>query len=171
VTQLAPIDALVLGILGVAALRGFFLGLIREAFSLAALGAAYIVVRVGNPTATAWLGQAAGESIGPALAPWIAGVALAVATIATVVFLGRLLRRGARWAGLGWADRVGGGVLGLAEGALVAAILLTVASTLLGRDHTFLARSGSLRAYEELQRVAEARSPEDLPDVAAPPRE
>ena len=38
-----------------------------------------------------------------------------VASIGAVTVLGRLTRRGAKAAGLGWADRAGGAVLGTAE--------------------------------------------------------
>ena len=75
---------------------------------------------------------------------------------------------GARAAGLGWADRLGGGALGALEGAVVTGVLLTVATTLLGRDHDLVRDTHSLAVLAEVERI----SGTDLSDVdvAAPPR-
>ena len=101
----------------------------------------------------------------------LAGAMLAVGTIAVVVLAGRVLRRGARWAGLGLADRAAGAVLGVAEGALVVGILLGIGAMLLGRDHPVLTSSLSFGALEQLERIAQGPAPpgpSDV-DVAAPP--
>lgn len=160
----APVDIVVGAILGIAVLRGLFLGLVREAFSIAALGAASITVRLFHGEVGFRLDELADGRLGPA-APWLGGFVVAVLTIALVVFAGRLLKRGVRWAGLGFADRAAGAVLGAAEGVLVAGILLVLAATLLGRAHPALQTSRSFAALEELERVAQGREV----DVAAPP--
>ncbi len=126
---------LVLAILAIALLRGLLLGLVRESFSIAAVVAACFAVRLYNPVATDWLLEAADGRITPLAAPWLAGVLLTVITVAVIVLAGRVLRRGVRYAGLGWADRAAGAVLGTAEGVLVAGILLAVAGAVLGRGH------------------------------------
>lgn len=165
--EIRSVDLVVAAILGVAALRGLFLGLIREVFSLGALAAACVAVRLGVAPFGAWLERLTGDELGSA-APWVAGALLAAGAIAAVAFAGRLVARGARAAGLGWADRAGGAVLGTAEGALVAAVLLLVASTVLGRSHALLAGSRSLGALERVERLAAERAREPT-DVAAPP--
>ncbi len=58
-------------------------------------------------------------------------------------------------------------MLGLAEGALVAALLLLLAILVLGRDARLLRDSRALEAFEELEDMAERRGAET--DVAAPP--
>jgi membrane protein required for colicin V production len=165
---MAPVDVIVFAILGFALLRGLLLGLVRESFSIAALVAACFAVKLYNPVATDWLLEAAGGRITPLAAPWLAGVLLTVVTIAVVVLAGRVLRRGVRYAGLGWADRAAGAVLGTAEGVLVAGILLAVAGSVLGRGHPVLADSRGMDAMEQLEQLASAPSAAD-PDVAAPP--
>ena len=160
-----PVDLVVAAILMVALLRGVFLGLIREAFSIAALGAAIVCVRAFNGTAAAALADFTGMS--DVLAPWLTGAALAAVTIALVAMVGRGIRRGAQAAGLGWADRAGGAALGFTEGALVASLLLLVAIALVGRDHEFIEASRSLDAFDRLATLVDGA---DLPAVAAPPR-
>lgn len=164
-------DWVALGILCLALLRGLLRGLLREAFSIASIGAACVVVRLYyGPLADLLIELSAG-GIGETTAPWLAGLLLTVASIGAVTVLGRLLRRGAKAAGLGWADRAGGAVLGTAEGLLVAGVLVTIAGALVGRDHPLLADSRSLQTLEQLEAmVAQAREQPAPPDVAAGPR-
>lgn len=163
-SDIAPVDGVIAAIFLVAVARGMWIGLIREGFSIAALGAAVIAVRLWRAPVAQWLEPSLGG-----FAEWIGGAALAVAAIAAVAITGRVVRRGAQAAGLGWADRLGGGALGLAEGALVVAVLLTVADWTVGRDHPALADSRSIEALAQAQQFVAARS-SALPDVAAPPR-
>ena len=155
-------------VLAVACLRGLFRGLIRETFSVAALAVACLVTKVVARPVGVWLEDTSRGEIGAQIAPWIAGGLLAVLTIAGVVTVGRVVRRGSRWAGLGWADRAAGGVLGAAEGALVVSILLVLASTVLGPQSPRLIESRSYTALTQLQEIAQSDSWPGI-DVAAPP--
>lgn len=164
---MAPVDLLALTVLSLAVLRGFFLGLIREAFSLAAIGAACFAVRWFAGPAANELEAATGGRVGELMAPWIAGAGVAIAAALTVALIGRVLRRGARAVGLGLLDRAGGALLGAAEGSLVIAVLLVLGTTLLGRDHPLFEKTRTLAAFERAESVvAGARET----DVAAPPR-
>jgi membrane protein required for colicin V production len=170
VGELQPVDIVVSTILGIAILRGLFLGMIREVFSIGALGAACLAVKTLSDPVAAWMQSVGGGEIGPTIAPWLAGAVLAVGSIAAVVVIGRFAKRGARWAGLGWADRAGGAALGAAEGVLVVGILLVLAGTVLGRGHPALAGTRTIAALERLEQLAAGRAPGEI-DVAAPPRQ
>ena len=165
---MAPADLVVLALLAVAALRGLFLGLVREVLSLAALAGACVAVRLLAVPGGAWLHEASGAKLGPLLAQVIAGAALVVAVLAAGALLARIVRMGARAVGLGWLDRGAGGVLGAAEGALLAALLLLVAAAALGRDHPLLEESRAFAAVERMEKLARQRI-DELPPVAAPP--
>ncbi len=159
------IDLAVTTILAIAIGRGVWIGLIREGLSIAAIGAATIVTRLAvDPLSIRLTELTAGEISGRA-AVWIAGVVLVVATILVVGSLARFLRRGARLAGLGWADRMGGGALGLAEGAVISTILVLLALWLVGPAHPTLAGSRSLAVVEQLQTLQNEGA---LPTVTAP---
>lgn len=162
------VDFVVGAILGVAALRGLFRGLTREAVSIASLAAACVVVRLFAAPTAAWLVEVTEGGVGPFAAPWITGILLAVGTLAAGAVVARVLRGGARAVGLGWADHAGGAVLGAAEGVLLSVVLLLVALSVLGPEHGFLSGSRSLAALQEIERAAQAG--ETTPDVAAPPR-
>ncbi|MBW1885189.1 MAG: CvpA family protein [Deltaproteobacteria bacterium] len=159
------IDLAVATVLAIAISRGIWIGLIREGFSIAAIAAATIVTRFAvDPLSIRLTELTAGEISGRA-AVWIAGAVLVVATILVVGALARLLRRGAKFAGLGWADRIGGGALGLAEGAVISTILVLLALWLVGPAHPTLAGSRSLAIVEQLQTLNDADA---LPAVTAP---
>jgi membrane protein required for colicin V production len=164
---MAPVDLLAASVLGIAVLRGFFLGLIREAFSLAAIAAAWIAVRWLAGPAGAWLQAASDGRVGELIAPWIAGIGVAIAAAVAVAVIGRVVRTGARAVGLGLLDRTGGALLGAAEGSLVIAVLLLLGTTLLGRNHPLFENTRILAAFERAESVVDGARETD---VAAPPR-
>jgi len=166
---LGPIDIVAFAVLLIATLRGMSLGLIREVFSLAALAAAVIAVRVWNEPFGHWLQRASGNQLPHYLVPWLAGGLLAAGVIAAVATFGRVMRQGARAVGLGFFDRLGGAALGVAEGALAAGVLLFAIGGVLGRNHALVATSRSFELLERAEQIASARA-EPGPDVAAPPR-
>jgi uncharacterized membrane protein required for colicin V production len=163
------VDIIVGTVIGIACLRGFFLGLIREAFSLASLGAAYLAVRAFVGPVAAWVGEISEGQISPAFEPWVAGALLVLVTIGVVTTIGRIVRRGARAVGLGFVDRVGGALLGATEGVLVVAVLAVLVTDHIGRDHPAIAHSRTLAALEQMELLAHQAPPAQI-DVASPPK-
>jgi membrane protein required for colicin V production len=165
-----PIDIVVGVVIGIALLRGLFLGLVRESFSLAALGGAYISVVLFRESASEWLQEASGGEIGAGYAPWVGAGLLAAATVLALVLIGKLLHRGIQAAGLGWADRVGGAVLGGVEGMIVVVIMVLLATGVVGREHPALANTRVLAMVTRLETLAAEppAHPDDV-NVAAPP--
>lgn len=160
------IDVVAAAVLALAIFRGLWLGLIRESFSIAALGGAVIAVRLfTDPLALRLQTELALDWSDFALRI-SAGVLLVVGVLVGVALAGRLLRRGVRAVGLGWADRLGGGVLGTAEGLLVAGLLLMLGMSLVGPDHAMFEESRAVAALDEARRMARDAKPID---VAAPP--
>lgn len=150
--------------------RGIWVGLIREGLSIVALGAATIAIRIGVLPLSLQLRDWTGGELTGRTSVWIAGILLAVAAVLIARALIRLLKRSEQFAGLGWADRIGGGALGLVEGAVVSAVLLVVVSWWLGPEHPSLADSRSLQAFDQLRdrRGDWPHSERSLPAVAAP---
>jgi membrane protein required for colicin V production len=167
--EFESVDIVVGTLIGIACLRGFFLGLIREAFSLVSLGAAYMAVRAFVGPVAGWVGEISAGRINQALEPWVAGALLVLVTIGVVTTIGRIVRRGARAVGLGFVDRVGGGLLGATEGVLVVAVLMMLVSDRIGRDHPAIAESRTLAALEQMELLARQAPPAEV-DVASPPK-
>jgi len=167
--EFESVDIVVGAIIGIACLRGFFLGLIREAFSLASLAAAYIAVKAFVGPVSEWVGDISGGRINEALEPWVAGALLVLVTIGAVTTVGRIIRRGARAVGLGFVDRIGGGLLGATEGVLVVVVLILLVGDRIGRDHPAIANTRTLAALEEMELLA-SEAPQTEIDVASPPK-
>jgi membrane protein required for colicin V production len=163
------VDIIVGTIIGIACLRGFFLGLIREAFSLASLGAAYMAVVAFVSPVAEWVGEIGEGRVSEALAPWVAGALLVLVTIGVVTTIGRIVRRGIRAVGLGFVDRVGGGLVGATEGVLVVVILIMLVGDRIGRDHPAIADTRTLAVLEQMDVLAREGPPAEV-DVASPPK-
>ncbi len=163
-TSLTLLDGVVLFVLLLALARGIFIGLIRESFSIAALGASVLAVRFGTQILAGWLVTITGEMIGPGIAPWLAGAVLAITTVVIVGMIGRLIQRGIKLAGLSWLDRSGGAVLGLTEGLLLAMVIILGTTLVLGREHPSVQTSRSLALYD----TARAYLAESIDDLSIP---
>jgi uncharacterized membrane protein required for colicin V production len=110
--------------------------------------------------ASDWLTQLTGDAIPTGLSPWIVGSVIFVLTITLVAKVGRAIRKILRFAGLGIMDRLGGGILGAAEGTLVIVLLFNLAASAVGRDHPNLVDTYTLQAIEELEQIKQ-----DMSDV------
>jgi len=170
-TDLPTLDAVAAAVLALAALRGLWIGAVREAFSLAGLTAAVLVVRRWREPAAAWLDAQGPFEVTELAAELLAVLALGLATVIAVGFVGRLVRRGVRGAGLGLLDRLAGALLGGAEGAVVVAAFVLGLAALLGREDDALAGTRSLAALEWVERGLGAGAAENgaKPSVAAGP--
>ena len=163
--EIPVIDLIAGTIVFIAVLRGVFIGLIREGLSLAAIGAATIVTRLFVDPVALQLTEITGGEITGKASFWIAGVLLVVATILVSGFVARLIRKSVSYAGLGWADRLGGGALGAAEGGIIAVVLVLITLWLVGPDHLMTDGARSVEIVQELQ---DLREDGELPAVAAP---
>ncbi len=159
------LDLVALAVVMLAIGRGIYIGLVREGLSLVAIGLCTIVTRLGVVPLAERMTTLTGGDLTGKTALWISGVLLVMATILACGLAARVIRKGIRFAGLGWADRVGGGALGFAEGTIVAAILVLIALWLVGPDHATTAGARSVELVEQFQ---SAREIGELPPVAAP---
>ena len=166
--DLSTLDSIVLAVLGIAIVRGFWIGLIREGFSIAALGGGLLAIRYGIEPLAGVIERASGGDLGATASAWIAGVVIGLGTVAVLGTLGKVVRQGARSAGLGWADRIAGGFIGAAEGALAAAVILVIATWAAGPNSALVEKSKSIEVLDSLQQyLAEHR--DELPAVASAP--
>ena len=170
------LDIIVGSIMALAIVRGFFVGMIREGFSVGAIGAIVLGVAYGAQPAGLWLSTATAGELSGQPAKWIGGMLIGVmlSVIAGVVVgaLGSYLRKGARVVGLGIADRLGGSAIGAAEGALVAALVIFGANKMVEPDHpaVFNAESVAIMSrVEYAMKTGDFTTIAELPSVASGP--
>ncbi len=165
--DISTLDGIVLAVFAIATARGIYIGLIREGFSIAALGGGLIAIRYGLEPGAHIVRQATSDAVGATASLWIAGIAIGLFVVVCIGAAGKLLRRGARSVGLGFADRLGGAVVGAAEGALAAVVILVGTTWVAGASSTVITESKSIEVLEQLQTYLAEHS-NDLPAVAAP---
>jgi membrane protein required for colicin V production len=164
--ELGWIDRVAFFVIVAAALRGLWIGLLREAFSVGALAAAFVAVKLWTVPATAWLLDHApfAVSLSERQAHAVGGALVGLGAAFVVVALGGFVRKRVHATGLGLLDRLLGGVLGGAEGALVVVVALIGVVAVVGAHHEVLAHSRSVELLSQARLFAD-----ELPDVAAPP--
>ena len=167
-TDLPLIDMVAATIVFAALVRGLWIGLVREGLSLAAIALSTIVTRVFLDGFTLQLTEWTGGELTGKTATWIAGVLLVMATILFCGVISRLIRKGVEFAGLGWIDRVGGGALGIAEGSLVAAVVVMIAVWLVGPDHSTTEGARSVALLEDFRSAQMDSNGGELPAIASP---
>ena len=123
-----PLDWLLLALLLYSAVRAALNGFFREAFTLAGLVLGFpLACWYYHPLAI----QLRNLITTPTFAQLVAFALVLTAITVLASLLGRVLRRGARTVGLGFADRFGGMLFGLFRGALIGtAILLAITAFL-----------------------------------------
>lgn len=157
--ELRTLDVVAAAVLALAALRGLWIGAVREAFSLAGLATAVLVVRAWREPAARWLDAHGPFEMTELAAGILAALVLGLASLVAVAVVGRVVRRGVRGAGLGLLDRLAGLLLGATEGAVVVAALVVGLAALLGRDDDALAGTRTLAALEATEAALGVEAP------------
>lgn len=170
--SLGWIDRVALGLVAIALLRGLWIGLLREAFSVAAIAAAFIAVRLWTDPTALWLLERSpfDVTLSERMARLAGGALLAVGALFVVVAIGGFVRKRVHQTGLGLLDRLFGGALGAAEGTLLAGVALIGLIAVVGPEHEVLRGSRGVALLAEARELASEALPElALPDIAAPP--
>jgi len=168
------VDQTTLGVLLVFFVLGLFKGLIWQVSRISILVAAYVVSgRYGNALAN-WLARPgdAGAPVDPsATTIYLAYCLLFLAVLVVLSLLAIALQRLASKAGLGFFDRLGGGVLGLATGAGIVVFAVFVVNMFFrGSQLAYAAeRSHTARLSRRLVEALGPRVPPELRQVFALP--
>ena len=132
------LDIIFTAILGIMTIRGFFRGLIREVASIIGLILGFFLANEfyiqGREVVVRLLGNSEYVSAVSYLGIFF-GVILAVFIVAT------LLRKLLKLVLLGWADSLGGGLLGSLKGGLLCSVMLVVLTSFLRPGTPLLAKS------------------------------
>jgi membrane protein required for colicin V production len=118
------IDIVVLAIVGISVLFGMLRGLMREVLALVAWAASFLLANLLAPDAATLLPQAMASEEFRLLVSFVVIFLVALVGLSVLAILASKV---VRIVGLGPADRVVGGVFGLARGALVVMILVLLA--------------------------------------------
>lgn len=164
------IDAVGGAVLLLALVRGARAGLLREGLSLTTLALCTIMTRLFAVPVAARLSAWTGGELAGRTSVWVGGLLVLGTTFTVCRFAARRLRRDLPDGPLRWNDRLGGGLLGLAEGAVATTAVLVLGLSLFGTDHPSFEGARSLALLEDARdRLPGGERP--LPDVAAARRD
>ncbi len=119
------LDAAWIAVAALSVLLGLLRGFVREVFSLAGWAAAFVVAVTFGADAAALLPSSLSS---PTVRHAASFIAIFVAVLLGFGFAGILLSKAFRAAGLGIADRILGGIFGLARGALILILFVLAAA-------------------------------------------
>lgn len=145
--KMTIIDFAVLAVVGISVLLGALRGLVREVLALVAWVAAFLVANLLTPEIAKLLPQAMGKE---EIRLLVSFVVVFIVVLIGLSLLAILASKLVKIVGLGPADRVVGGVFGLARGVLVVMILVLLAGlTSLPRQAVWRdgVLSGALEAF------------------------
>jgi len=158
------IDVVALAVIGLAVLRGLWNGMVREAFSLAALAAAVFAFRALRAPVSEEIAMRTHWD--PLVATAAAGGLVVIAALVFVTLVGAIVRRIVSGAGLSFFDRLAGAVVGAAEGALLVGLLLFAATEIVGTKDPLFAGSRVVALYRSI-RADETKASGAHPSAAA----
>ncbi|MGR0481488.1 MAG: CvpA family protein [Candidatus Electronema sp. V4] len=142
--EISIFDYSIAGILTIFLLRGFCVGFVRQLAAAAALVGSYWLAGAyaGQviPLLEPYLPPPEELAIRPAVLFWLSFGGLYLLVMLIFTLIGKLLKVKL----LGWTDRMAGGLLGLARGAFVAALLFMLLAAVLPARHPLF--EGSLTA-------------------------
>ncbi len=133
------LDYLILAAIGLGAIFGAARGILRIASSLIALVAAVYLAALYYQAAGAYLARA--FSMRPATGATLGYIIVFIAVMVIVAWGGAKLAELVRALHMSWVDRLGGAVVGAALGALLAGLIVVVATVTMPADTPLVRQS------------------------------
>lgn len=115
------IDMIILVIVGIFCIKGFFRGMILEIFTLIGLLIAYIIALREMDMVAGFISRII--TLPDVVANSLSFILLFISILLIFRWLAGILRHIAQWSFMGWLDRVGGMILGIFKGALITSLL------------------------------------------------
>lgn len=150
-------DIVALTVVGLTVALGLWKGLAVQVFGLTGLILGYILSVRYYLNAAKLL-----PDINQGTARIAGFLAIFIACIIAAFILGRLLGKLLKIAGLGWANRLFGGVLGLLKGTLIVSVIMVVLVAFLPSDSVMMKQSVTVPYLVSITRLFGAAIPEDI---------
>lgn len=150
-------DIVALSVIGLTVALGLWKGLAVQVFGLAGLILGYILSVKYYLNAARLL-----PDISQGTARIAGFLAIFIACILAAFIMGRLLEKLLKFAGLGWANRLFGGALGLLKGTLIVSVIMVVLIAFLPSDSSMMKQSVTLPYLVSVTRLFGAAIPEDI---------
>ncbi len=150
-------DLLAVSLIGLLMFMGFWKGLAAQFFGLAGVVVGYILALRYYLKAATLL-----PDISQGTAKIMGFLFIFIGCIVIAYIIGRLLEKLMKLAGLGWANRLLGGLLGLVKGILITAVIMVVLVAFLPSDSRILKESVTIPYLVSVAKLFGAAIPGDI---------
>jgi membrane protein required for colicin V production len=152
------LDILIMGILGLTTVCGLWKGMIRQIVILTGVICGYIIsLKLHVPMA-----RILPRNVDPGAAAIISFIIIFIACTITASVLGALADRILKTAGLGWANRFAGGLLGAVKGFIIVAVIVISLLAFVPADSNVIRTSATLPYIASGIRVASRIMPHEI---------
>ena len=133
-------DIIVLAVIGILTLIGLFHGMVKQLFGLAGIVAGYILAMRYYELCSKYL-----TNLHPGTAKALSFIAIFLACVIVAHIIGWAVGRFFTISGLGFLNRIGGGILGFLKGYLIVAVVVMVLAAFLPADNGLFKTSRTIQ--------------------------
>jgi membrane protein required for colicin V production len=133
-------DIAVLAVIGLLTIVGLFHGMVRQLFGLAGIAAGYILAMRYYEVCSKYM-----TSFHPGTARALSFIAIFLACVVVAHIIGWAVGKFVTMSGLGFFNRIGGGLLGFLKGYLIVAVVVMVLHAFLPADTGLFKKSRTMK--------------------------
>jgi membrane protein required for colicin V production len=150
-------DIIVLVVIGLLTVIGLFSGMLKQLFGLAGVLAGYMLAMRYYQFCAKYL-----TSFHPGTAKVLSFIAIFLACIVIAHIIGWLVGKFVTTTGLGFLNRIGGGLLGFLKGCLIVCVAVIVLNAFLPADTGFYKRSYTIKYIQRITAMFKKVSREEI---------
>ena len=133
-------DIIVIAVIGILTIIGLWKGMVRQLFGFAGLVAGYMLAMRFYQPCSKYL-----TSFHPGTAKAISFIAIFLACILVAHIIGWVVGRFFAISGLGFLNRIGGGLLGFLKGCIIVAVIVMVLTAFLRGNSSLFKKSSTIK--------------------------
>jgi membrane protein required for colicin V production len=153
-------DIIVLAVIGILTIAGLFSGMVKQLFGLAGVIGGYILAMRYYQLCSKYL-----TSFHPGTARVISFVVIFLACIVVAHIIGWLVGKLFSISGLGFLNRIGGGLLGFVKGCLIVCVVVIILNAFFPADTDFYKGSYTIKYIQQATAMFKKVSREEIRDT------
>jgi membrane protein required for colicin V production len=150
-------DIIVLLIIGLLTIMGFFSGMVKQIFGLVGVVAGYMLAMRYYQLCSKYL-----TTFHPGTAKALSFIAIFLACIIVAHIIGWAVGRLLHISGLGFLNRIGGGLLGFAKGYLIMCVMVIVLTAFFAANGSLFRKSHTIRYIQPATSMLKKVSRDDI---------
>lgn len=150
-------DIIVLAVIGILTLIGLFHGMVKQLFGLAGIVAGYILAMRYYELCSKYL-----TSLHPGTAKALRFIAIFLACVIVAHIIGWAVGRFFTISGLGFLNRIGGGLLGFLKGCLIVCVVVMVLNAFFPADNGIFRKSHTMKYILQVTALFKKVTHEDI---------